>query len=155
MKRRFMIVLLVLVMVGLISVPVIAGGAKHGTYVYFEIQKMIAPDVYADYFVPCEGYFMETGSGIVHEWRDNEECMAYPEAFIPSASLHLVFKPQSNFSGPDCDDEAQLYWSGEWTLDPVTYGDLDLANQNDDANLTDVLGIPGEDMWWVCIYEWE
>jgi hypothetical protein len=154
MKKQIVVLGLVILLLVMGSSAVVAGGAKNATLVLFEIQKMIAPGVYDDYFVYCEGYFMRTGSGIVHEWRDNPECLAYPEAFIPSASLHLVFKPAEKFDSPDCDDKSTLYWSGLWSIDE-TYQDLDLPNEVDDANLADFLGEENVDFWQVCIYAWE
>jgi hypothetical protein len=148
MKRRVLALVLVLIVLAAGSSTVLAGGARNGTTVFYEIQGRSPPHDW----VYCEGYFTRTGNGIVHTWRDNAECVPYAPA-IMSPSLHIVFKPAEKFDSPDCDDKATLYHSGLWTLNP-TYRDVDLDNDADEANLTDFLGEPGVDFWQICIYEW-
>jgi len=151
MKKRMLVLASALLVLVLGVGTVLAGGAKNGTTVYFDTLLYGTADTY----VYCEGYFMTTGNGIVHEWRNNSTCVPYPPQFIPSPSLHLVFKPADKFDSPDCDDEGILYWSGLWSLDPIEYVDADAENEFDDKNLADVLGEAGEDYWQVCIYEWD
>lgn len=146
MKKRILIVALVMVALLAGVTGVTAKGSRNATTVFFQTANSFTGE-----FVYCEGYFMETGNGMVHEWRENPECIPYAPA-IPSPSLHLVFKPAEKFDSPDCDDQKILYWSGLWTLNPATYQDLPGAL--DEADLSDFLGEPGVDFWQVCIYEW-
>lgn len=146
MKKRVLVFGLVFLMLALGVGTVLAGGAKNGTTVFFNTLQSSTGD-----YVYCEGYFKTTGSGIVHEWRDNPECVPYAPT-IPSPSLHLVFKPAEKFDSPDCDADEIVYWSGLWTMNTTTYQDVPGAD--DEADLEDFLGEAGVDFWQVCIYEW-
>ena len=139
MKRRLLTVVLIVLMLAMGAGAVLAGGAKNGTFIRL--------DQTGHY---CEGYFLETGSGIVHEWRNNPECVPYAP-YITEAAVHLVFKPADKFPEADCDDSGFIFrfrMSGHL---PLSYTDLG----DDEANLRDFLGQDGEQYWWVCFYEWE
>ncbi len=93
----------------------------------------------------CEGIFMKTGSGIVHEWRDNPECISWG---MPISNFHLVFKPTDKFDNEGWEEEGLLgCFPGEWVLDN-TYIDLG----EDEADLTDFFTA---DSYWSCVYLWE
>ena len=98
----------------------------------------------------CEGRFLETRDGVVHEWRNNPECNPYASAGMAETSLHLVFKPASKFATTECDSDG---WSFavpyEWTLN-ANYVDIG----GDEADLRDFLGQDDEQFWWVCMYKW-
>jgi hypothetical protein len=138
MTKRLLVLAAVVLLLITVSGTVLAGGARNGTSVHFN---------QGPYY--CEGYFLEAKSGIVHEWRDNEECGYVPTT--DETSVHIVFKPVSKFEEADCDDDGFLfqvpYW---WTLNQF-YVDLD----GDEADLRDFLGQDGEDFWWVCFYTWD
>jgi hypothetical protein len=129
MKRRILALAVALILV------LLALGAGNRTFIRF-MQYSGGEDYY------CEGYFMETGSGIVHEWRNNPECSIYGDT-----SLHIVFKPTDKFEDEGCDDENCLgCYPGPWSLNE-TYVDLG----DDEAELADFLA--GE--FWACVYLWE
>jgi hypothetical protein len=127
MKKRIFAVCIILIALVLVStVPVSAKGPK----------KMLV------HFDTCYATFMETGSGLVHEWRSN--CPAY----AGETSLHIVFKPTIKFPVPDCDGEDYLGMILNWSNAPGKYTE----HGDDDANLTDFL--PYGITYTVCFYEW-
>ena len=129
--------LTVLVLMALLFLAVggaLAGGGPNGTYVHFEQGGTY----------DCHTYWRMTGSGLVHEWRSNPECAAYGG----TTALHLVFKPLSRFTAPDCDDEGLLGVS-LWTANLGYYIDY----TDDEANLDDFITDGNE--YWVCFYDWD
>ena len=147
MKKRLAVLAVALLLLVLMAGTALAkGGAGNGTFVRF-VQTGAFPGMEPSY---CEGYFLKTGNGIVHEWRNNPECAPYAPV-ITETSLHLVFKPVPKFTAADCDDAGLVFEvPSEWALDP-DYVDLD----GDDADLRDILGQDGEQWYWVCMYEWD
>ena len=128
--------LLVVIIFGLILVTfstALAGGSKNGTYIHFEQSGGY----------DCHTYWNKTGSGLVHEWRNNDECAPYAEY----TSLHLVFKPQGKFFYADCDD-ADLLGISSWTANLANYTD----HGGDEADLAEFI-TDGEN-YWVCFYMW-
>lgn len=147
MKKRLFVLVGALLLLVLVTGSVLAkGGASNGTFVRF-MQTGVLPGVDPSY---CEGFFLEASSGIVHEWRNNSECIPYAP-YITETSLHLVFKPVTKFQEADCDDSDFVFQVPyEWTL---TADYIDLAD--DEADLRDFLGQDDEQYWWVCFYYWD
>jgi hypothetical protein len=138
MNRRLLMLAAVVLLLVTVTGTVLAGGARNGTFVRFN---------QGPYY--CEGYFLATKSGIVHEWRDNEECGYVP--MTDETSVHIVFKPVAKFEEADCDDDGFLFQVPyPWTLNEF-YVDLD----GDEADLRDFLGKDDKDFWWVCFYTWD
>jgi hypothetical protein len=138
MKRKLLVLALVVLLLAFAATIALAKGARNGTFVRFGQGPFY-----------CEGYFLATKSGIVHEWRDNVECGYVP--MTTETSVHIVFKPVDKFAEADCDDDGFLFQvPTPWTL-TENYVDLD----GDDADLRDFLGQDGEDFWWVCFYTWD
>ncbi|MCU0523015.1 MAG: hypothetical protein MUF84_20305, partial [Anaerolineae bacterium] len=130
LKKRLLMLAAVVLHLVTVTGTVLAGGARNGTFVRFN---------QGPYY--CEGYFLATASGIVHEWRDNEECGYVP--MTTETSVHIVLKPVTKFEEADCDDDGFLFQvPGWWTLN-TNYVDLD----EDEADLRDVLGKDNEDFW--------
>jgi hypothetical protein len=144
MKKRLLLFTVVLVFLALAPGSALAGGARNATFVKFE-QAGLKPNPEDPYPYYCEGYYMETANGIVHGWRENPECTPY-EPYITEYKVHMVFKPTSRFSEPDCDDEGYIIEVGPWWLDD-SYQEL----SGDDANLSDIFG---KQSFWVCFYHW-
>jgi len=145
MKKHTMALAAALLLLTLITGAGLAkGGATNGVFVRFN-QAGYVPGYYAY----CEGYFLETANGIVHEWRNNPECSYAPG--MTATSLHLVFKPVEKFPAADCDD-ADLFVElpYQWTINQ-TYVDLG----EDEADLRDFFGQDGERYYWVCMYHWD
>jgi hypothetical protein len=146
MKKRLLLFTVVLVFLALAPSSALAGGARNATFVKFEQAGVFYPGPYY-----CEGYYMETGNGIVHGWRENPECVPY-QPFITEYKVHMVFKPASRFSEPDCDDKGYITEVGPATgTGPWTLGDSYKELPGDDADLSDIFG---EQSFWVCFYEW-
>ena len=145
MKKRMLVLVGALLLLVLVTGSVLAkGGASNGIFVRFN-QLGFEPG----YQAYCEGSFLETANGIVHEWRNNPECVYAPG--MVATSLHIVFKPLGKFPVADCDDAdlfAQL--PDPWTLN-YTYIDL----EEDEADLRDFFGQYGERYYWVCMYHWD
>ena len=134
MKKRVLTLGLIVIVMALVAGTALAKGGNR-TFIRF-MQYSGGEGYY------CEGYFMETGSGIVHEWRNNPECINYGDT-----SLHLVFKPTDKFEDEGCDDENCFgCYPGPWSLNS-SYVDLG----DDEADLADFL----EGEFWACVYLWE
>ena len=142
MKKRIFALGLVFLLLALGVGSVLAGGAGNGTLVKFLYYDYQGTEYY------CEGYFLETGSGIVHEWRDNVECINWGQ---PITSFHLVFKPTDKFDEDDWGNNDNLMGCnpGPWTLTEA-YVDLD----DDEADLTDFFGERYEKTYWSCVFQW-
>jgi hypothetical protein len=141
MRKLWIVLALALVLVTVGAGTALAGGAKNGTLVKFNYLE----DGETYY---CEGYFLRTASGIVHEWRMNPECISWG---MPFSNFHLVFKPTEGFEDEGWEDKGLLgCYPGEWVLDD-TYVDLG----GDEGDLTDFFGPRDEDAYWSCVYLWE
>lgn len=90
---------------------------------------------------PYDSYWMETGSGLLHEWRFNE-----PTGPDQGKDVHYIFKPADRFNMADCDSE-NLLRSFLWTANLGSYTD----HTGDEAELEDYI-IDGN-QYWVCVYE--
>ncbi|MCU0522738.1 MAG: hypothetical protein MUF84_18875 [Anaerolineae bacterium] len=138
MKKRLLVLAGILALLAVATGTVLAGGATNGTFVRFN---------QGPYY--CEGYFLETKNGIVHEWRNNEECGYVP--LTTETSVHIVFMPTAKFAEADCDDDGFLFQVPvPWTLSSA-YVDL----PDDDANLREYFGLDGDRTYWVCFYYWD
>jgi hypothetical protein len=134
MKRRILALAVILVLLALVTSTALAGGATNGTLVKYG---------HGGGFY-CEGYFLRTGSDIVHVWRNNPECVD----FGGITSLHLVFKPYDKFDF-ECDDEGFLMGGGPWNLERSLY--YDLPEEEDEGDIAEFL--VGD--YQVCIYTWD
>lgn len=141
-KRRMITWFVVVLVLALGVTTVLAKGQKKRALVKFDYTDETGTEYY------CEGEFLKTGSGIVHEWRDNPECINWG---MPVTSFHLVFKPMAKFQEDEGGGENLLgCYPGPWLLTDA-YVDLD----DDEADLTDYYGEPYEQGYWACVYEWK
>lgn len=131
--RKMTVALAAMAASALLVGPAAAGGGPNGTFVQFDNDGGTGEAI-------CDSYWKTTGSGLVHEWREDTDCM-----FQGTAGLHLVFKPASKFSAPDC-DEGSLHSITGWTN--PGYGEY----AGDDGDLSDFL-TTGE-VYHVCFYPW-
>jgi hypothetical protein len=142
MKKRAILLTLLLLVLAISVATVLAKGSKNGTLVIFEYTDEQGIEYY------CEGHFLQTASGIVHEWRDNVECVNWG---LPMYSFQLVFKPTDKFDNEGWEEEGLLgCYAGPWMLTDA-YVDLD----GDQGDLSDFFGEPNEQTYWVCVYSWE
>ena len=136
MKRRIVIVLMVLAMV-LVAVSSVAAKDPKS------IVKFTYTEDGVEYI--CEGIFLKTGSGIVHEWRDNPECINWN---APITNFHLVFKPTDKFDNDDWEQDGLMgCFPGEWVL-----SDAYVNQTGDEADLEDFFTA---DSYWSCVYVWD
>lgn len=134
-KRQVLIFMLVVAFAMTTLSPALAGG-MNGTYVQFTQQS-------GSGIVTCDTYWKTTRSGLVHEWRNDTDC-----AFQSNDGLHLVFKPTSKFSSPDCDTEGLLHTVPNWTFNYEAYGEL----TGDEAELSGFL--TPSSTYHICFYAW-
>jgi hypothetical protein len=88
------------------------------------------------------GWFMTTGSGIVHQWRYNHPLFG---------DVHYVYKPYSQFpyavqEGCETDEGTVLRIWDSWSYDSF-------RPNFDNPALADTIYAPGE-VYFVCAYEW-
>ena len=138
--KRNLVVLLVLSLVLAVALPAAAGGRNNTTHVKYDRP----PDL------TCDTFWKTTGSGLMHEWRDDPGC----SPIAGEHSLHIVFKPDGRkWSEPDCDSGPDLLAAVTgWTF---LGGHTDYpANEGvDDGDLTDFL--TPHDSYHLCIYRWQ
>lgn len=88
----------------------------------------------------CESNMLMAGSGIVHMWvYDSPECRVLN-------NLHLVFKPQPQFTEPDCDGE-NLANIWDWHINPYLFTDID---EGDEGQFWDFFTPWAHN--WICWY---
>ena len=171
MKKRWLLLSLglVLVLLTVVAGTVLAKGSKKQVVLFDNLApEFVGPGTPLDAcpdseefcpqmkWYPCEGLFMTTGSGIIHEWRGGAPCLDWGMG----VDFHLVFKPIAEFPNDDpavnpdawADDAEPIGCNeGPWTLDQ-TYSDADPDNVNDDKNMADIFG---DREYWSCVYLWE
>lgn len=135
MKKRVLLVLVVVLALAATASVVWARGGPNGTFVHFLAGSL-----------DCETYWLKTGSGIVHQWRNDLSCAPYNGFY----NLHYVLKPVDKFASPDCDIEGYLDPGVDkmTTFDASDYVDL----PGDEGDLTDFLTDGAS--YWRCLYEW-
>jgi hypothetical protein len=144
MKKRLLALALVMMLLAVATGPTLAGGKRNAPFIKF---LQLGPFVPGPYY--CEGTYMTTANGIVHGWRNNPECVPY-QPFINEYSVHMVFKPMSEFAEADCDEEGLIIEISDWTMTGMY-----IEQPGDDADLRDVFGEDGERTYFVCFYHWD